>query len=204
MPSLMVANHLSYLDPLLILAHASGVPICKDSVGRWPIIGTGARVLGVLLVNRACMMNRAAVLRQAIRTLKSGVRVLNFPEGTTTDGCGEMKPFHRGMFGAARIAGVPVVPVALRFDSVDLTWTGDQYFLPHYLATAARSSSSFQIEWGKPIAPWSEPNAEALARRARHAILDLLQRGLHEPRERVRLLETRPDPIFSPPLRQAR
>jgi 1-acyl-sn-glycerol-3-phosphate acyltransferase len=204
MPSLLVCNHLSYLDPVILLANASGIPICKRSVADWPMIGNAARALGVLMVDRENVMHRALVLRKAIRTLKSGVRVLNFPEGTTTDGRGEMRPFHRGIFGAARIAGAPVVPVALRFGTVELTWTGRQYFLPHYFATASRPISSIHLVWGEPIDPLSEKSADALAERARRSIQDLLQRGKHEPRERVRLSSARPDPVLSPALRQAR
>ncbi len=195
-PAVIVANHLSYLDPVVMLARMPAVPIAKAEVGDWPIIGTGAKALGVLLVNRACPTSRVRALRGALRALENGVPVINFPEGTTTDGS-HLLPFHRGIFGAARLARVPVVPVALGFDTRAMTWTGDQTLLPHYLATAARPGTRIFIEVGKPIPFDSANSAEDLSDRARGAISHMLRRMTHDAAERLRILETRTDAVFS-------
>jgi 1-acyl-sn-glycerol-3-phosphate acyltransferase len=194
-PAVIVANHLSYLDPAVILATAAAVPICKQSVGEWPLIGDGAKALGVLLVDRENIHRRAVVLRKALRALAAGIPVVNFPEGTTTDGS-TLLPFYRGIFGVAQIAGAPVVPVALRFDTPEMTWTGTQTFLPHYLKTAARAKTRVFLDFLEPIPSRMFVSADALSTRARNLIALRLRKACHESTERIRLPEPRTDAVL--------
>jgi 1-acyl-sn-glycerol-3-phosphate acyltransferase len=165
----VVANHLSYLDPVVILPQAPALPIAKGEVERWPLLGRHGNACGVLFVSRDRPASRVRTLRRAVSALRAGVSVLNFPEGTTSDGA-RLLPFQRGIFGAARIARVPVVPVALRFDDPALCWTGDAAFLPHYLRTCARRRSVAFLSFGRPLWPDPDEPAASLAARA-HAVI---------------------------------
>src|SRR5262249_17742604 len=109
-PAVWVSTHLSYLDPLVFGAMRPMVAIAKAELARWPLLGRLALRTGTLFVRRGDPHHGARVLRQALRRLAAGIPVLNFPEGTTTDGSGALLPFRRGVFGLARRAGVPVVP----------------------------------------------------------------------------------------------
>ena len=104
------------------------------------------------------------------------VSVLNFPEGTTASG-GQLGTFRRGSFGLARLAGLPVVPAALRYDRCDLTWSGDALFLPHYLRTAAREHVEVDVHFGPPLDSRRYSSAEELAKAARSSVVRL-QRSL--------------------------
>jgi 1-acyl-sn-glycerol-3-phosphate acyltransferase len=153
-PCVLVANHLSYLDPLVILSQVAAAPIAKAEVADWPMIGPAARALGVSFVDRGSMLRRARVLRRAVTALREGVSVLNFPEGTTTRG-DTILPFHRGIFGAAMLAEVPVVPLALTYEDRDLAWTDNATFLPHYwrFATLPRARARLIVRapmWARP------------------------------------------------------
>jgi lyso-ornithine lipid O-acyltransferase len=170
-PFVLVANHLSYIDPVLLAALTPATSIAKQEVSGWPFIGTSVRDLGVIFLDRGCMHSGARALRGALRALEHGVSVLNFPEGTTTRGDAVL-PFHRGIFGVARIAGVPIVPVALAFEPKELCWVGDQTFLPHYLRLSSRRASGASLKLGAPIR--AEGSAAELAERARAAIVNLL------------------------------
>ena len=128
-PAVLVANHRSYLDPLVIAALSACAPIAKQEVAGWPVVGAGARALGVLFVRRDDPWSGARVLRDALRSLEDGVPVLCFPEGTTTTAQHPL-PFHRGVFGVARLAGVPIVPIALGYADPAACWVGDDDFLP--------------------------------------------------------------------------
>jgi 1-acyl-sn-glycerol-3-phosphate acyltransferase len=97
------------------------------------------------------------------------MNVLAFPEGTTTRG-NVVRPFRRGVFGAARIAGVSVVPIAVRLSPPELCWVDDDLFLPHYLKAAMRTRTVVQLDFGAAINARSFSSAEALARAARQAI----------------------------------
>jgi len=168
-PCVLVANHLGYLDPTALCAVTPAVPIGKRELGSWPALGELMHRHGVLLVDRDDPYSGAMVLRRALRLLEAGASVLAFPEGTTTIG-DRVLPFRRGVFGIARRAGVPVVPVAVRYESAELCWVGDTWFLPHYLKTTSRPSLRVELTFDEPIDPREAPDARGLAEHARVAI----------------------------------
>jgi 1-acyl-sn-glycerol-3-phosphate acyltransferase len=170
-PALLAANHLSWLDPLVVASAVPCIPISKADVARWPVVGRLAHGLGVIFLSRGDIRSGARVMREADDAFRRGLPVLNFPEGTTTDGA-TVGTFRRGLFGVAGRAGVPVVPVALAYQPRDLAWVGDQTFLPHWLALAARAGGRAFLRFGRPLPASASP--EALAAVARARILDLL------------------------------
>lgn len=173
-PVILVANHVGYLDPLLLAGLVPALPISKRELGSWPLIGRVAREHGVLFVDRADPRSGARVLRQAGRALRAGLSVLNFPEGTTTAG-EDVLPFRRGIFGLARIARVAVVPVALRLEDPELAWFGDALFLPHYVKLLRRRETTIGVRFGGALTPERYGSAEDLAEEARAAVLHMLR-----------------------------
>ena len=174
-PSLIVANHVSYLDPLVILASHPALPVAKEEVRAWPLIGALCECAGVQFVSRRSASSGAAALRIMARTLQDGASILNFPEGTTTGGR-EVLPLKPGCFGIARTANVPVVPAAIAWESESLSWTGDASFVPHYLEMAGRKRIRVRLRWGEPIEPARSGTNPELARRAH----EFLSRALLE------------------------
>jgi len=172
-PCIVVCNHLSYIDPIVLGSVMPCAPVSKAEVMDWPIVGTWGRILGVMFVNRDDPYSGARVLRQSLRLLEQGVSVLNFPEGTTSTGDGVL-PFYRGIFGVAQRAGVPVVPVALRFAPRELAWTGDAYFLPHYVTTLRRPHSLARLVFGEPMSPTPGSAAHEFARDVRERMAAML------------------------------
>ena len=170
-PAILVANHLGYLDPLLVASLVRTVAIAKGEVGRWPIFGARLRELGVVFVERGDPCSGARALRGAACALESGVSVLNFPEGTTTDGR-TVLPFRRGVFGLARRLGVAVVPVRIAYDDPRACWVGDQSFVPHYAWLARSVGIVARVSFGAPLVATHE-SADSLAARARDAVVQL-------------------------------
>jgi 1-acyl-sn-glycerol-3-phosphate acyltransferase len=173
-PVVLVANHVSYLDPVVLVGLVPAVPISKREISHWPLIGGVARRHGVLFVDRSDAGSGARALRGARRALASGISVLNFPEGTTSGG-EQVLPFRRGIFGLARHARVPVVPVSLRFDDPDLAWHGDALFLPHYAKLLARRDVTVRVRFGGPLTPERYGSAADLADEARAAVEHMLR-----------------------------
>jgi 1-acyl-sn-glycerol-3-phosphate acyltransferase len=163
-PCALVANHVSYLDPVAILSQVAATAIAKREVSTWPCLGAVMGSLGVLWVDRACAWSGARVLRGAARAWAAGVPVLAFPEGTTTRG-DDVLPFRRGLFGIALRARVPVVPVTLAYDDPGAPWVGGRAFLPHYVRTAARPTTRVSLWFERPI----EPRGAGAAELAEHA-----------------------------------
>lgn len=172
-PAILVANHVSHIDPLVIATVAPVLPIAKAEIARWPFIGRVGHYLGVMFVSRDSVRSGARVLRASLRALREGASVLNFPEGTTTLGS-DVLPFRRGIFGLAGIADVPVIPTALGFDPPGLAWVGDAYFVPHCLRALARSGWTAYVHFGEPLYGRRTLPAEELAKASREEIARLL------------------------------
>jgi 1-acyl-sn-glycerol-3-phosphate acyltransferase len=184
-PAVLVSNHVSYLDPIVVASQLPCVPVSKLDVARWPVIGTIARELGVVFVSRGDARSGVRALLAAGTALEHELSVLNFPEGTTTDGASVL-PFRAGMFGLAIRAGVPLVPLAIAYDPPSLAWVGDATFLPHYLGLAGARGARATLRIGAPIPASPDATARELARAARERVAALL--------EEIRCPRTPPSP----------
>jgi lyso-ornithine lipid O-acyltransferase len=200
-PALIVGNHVSYLDPIAVLPVCPAIPLAKDEVAGWPIVGAIASGLGVVFVDRGAAPARVAVLRRVHDVLAAGASVLNFPEGTTTRGA-RVLPFWRGTFGVAQRLGIPVVPLALRYEDPEMAWCDRATFLPHYWRTVRQVRVRVELRFGAPMDVRPGERAEALAARAHGAITTMLDsmRWI-DAGPRVRLSAPRPDPVLPPAAR---
>lgn len=169
-PVIMVANHVSYVDTLVLPSLTPSTCIAKREVAAWPGVGHVAERLGILFVNRGDAHSGALVLRRARRALQAGVTVIAYPEGTTTAG-DRLLPFHRGVFGLARLMNVPVLPVSIEYADPRIAWVGEASFLRHYLTTVgATRKTSVTVRLGPLLPPAAFGSAHALAQAARQVI----------------------------------
>jgi 1-acyl-sn-glycerol-3-phosphate acyltransferase len=173
-PALLAANHVSYLDPLVVSSVAPCISIAKGETSEWPLIGRGLQALGVIFVRRGDAFSGAVVLRRALRALRTGAVVLNFPEGTTSDGR-DVSEFRHGCFGLAALAGVPVVPTRIVYDDARVAWYGGQTFMPHYWRLAGVPRLVARVFFGSPLG--AERSARPLAPRDVAADLALRARA---------------------------
>src|ERR1700730_8590128 len=139
-PSLIAANHVSWLD---IVVLCSVEPVCflaKLEVEAWPVVSNFARLQETVFVDRQRRRTISAANAAMARRMLAGRPMLLFPEGTTGDGSALCK-FHSSHFAAARdvlatasdIEAVCVQPVAIRYSSPAAAWLGDATLLPHLL-----------------------------------------------------------------------
>ena len=170
---MLASNHVSYIDPIAVAQELPFSAVAKLEVGAWPGVGTILDDLGVLFVRRDDPLSGAVALRRCIRLLDHGVPVLVYPEGTTSIG-DDVLPFKRGAFGAAAIAGVPVVPVAMRYPWRAAAWIGNEDFLPHFLRMHKRASIPVEVHFGHPIEPGSVESAATVAESARDQVRSLI------------------------------
>jgi len=168
----VVANHLSYLDPLVVSSVVPCISIAKGETERWPLIGPGLRALGVVFVRRGDPHSGAVALRRAWRALRAGASVLNFPEGTTSDGR-DVGPFSRGVFGLAILARVPILPVRIAYADDLVPWFGGATFAPHYWKLAGTERVAASLRFGDPIVPSPDDDPGELATRSRAVIASL-------------------------------
>ena len=88
-PVLLVANHISWLDILVMHAARHCRFVSKSDVRHWPLIGTLATGAGTLYIERESRRDAMRVVHHMADSLKRGRRRWRcFPEGTTSDGVG--------------------------------------------------------------------------------------------------------------------
>jgi 1-acyl-sn-glycerol-3-phosphate acyltransferase len=113
-PALVVANHVSWLDPMVLDADWALSFVAKAEIDSWPVIGTVARVGGSVFHHRGCTDSRDRVTGAMTERLLKGDSVAIFPEGRTGPG-DRVLTFHGRLLSAAVDAGCPIQPVAIRF-----------------------------------------------------------------------------------------
>lgn len=147
---ILVANHRSYLDPILLLRDVDGFPVAKAEVEGWPLLGKGAQRAGILYVEREHGGSRAATLRLMAEKIAQGFPVIIFPEGTTSDINGTL-PFKKGAFNLAAKEGIPIVPVALHFYDPRDFWIGNDTFFGHITRRFGEQAIRVEVEYGPTL-----------------------------------------------------
>ena len=128
-PMLLVANHISWVDIVVMHATRHCRFVSKDEIARWPVVSTLAGAADTLYITRESRHDAMRVVHQMAECLKGGDVLAIFPEGTTGDGS-TLLPFHANLLQAAIAADAPVQPVALQF--VDAA-SGQISFAPCYV-----------------------------------------------------------------------
>jgi 1-acyl-sn-glycerol-3-phosphate acyltransferase len=99
---LMVGNHASYLDILIISATARVSFVGRRDVAAWPLFGTMAKLQETVFIDRS-RRSGAGESRDLIRErLREGDALVLFPEGTTTDG-NRVMTFKSSLMGAVEV-----------------------------------------------------------------------------------------------------
>lgn len=138
-PFLLVSNHLSNVDPFLI---AAPLPrrmawLTKVELFKIPFVGFMFRLCGMVPIRRF-EADRAG-LREALKTIKEGVVLGVFPEGTRSLTV-KLQRGHEGTAYLALKAGVPIVPVAI--------WGTESVKIPRAFF---RRNRGVQVHYGRPF-----------------------------------------------------
>ncbi|MCX7262694.1 MAG: lysophospholipid acyltransferase family protein [Burkholderiales bacterium] len=113
-PALLVSNHISWLDILVIHATRHCRFVSKSELREWPLIGTLATGAGTLYIERENRKDAMRMVKEMTRALNNGDVLAVFPEGTTGDGL-DLLPFHANLLQSAIDAQAPAQPLALQF-----------------------------------------------------------------------------------------
>ena len=113
-PVLLVSNHISWLDILVIHAAGHCRFVSKADIKHWPVLGTLTTSAGTLYIERESRRDAMRVVHHMCEALTAGDIVAVFPEGTTGNGIA-LLPFHANLLQAAIAVDAPVQPIALSF-----------------------------------------------------------------------------------------
>ena len=113
-PVLMAANHISWLDILVMHAACHCRFVAKSEIRSWPLVGVLTTGGGSLYIERGSRNDAMRVVHQMAEALHKGQVLAAFPEGRTGDGM-TVQPFHANLLQAAISADAPIQPIALQF-----------------------------------------------------------------------------------------
>ena len=159
----VVSNHLSYLDILMYSSVRPFVMVAKTEVRGWPLFGWITSRAGTVYVERGGgPKTYPRVNTEMAEACRSGLPVLFFPEGTTTDGA-EVLPFRRGLFHSVLNNGVALRAAALRYElescwvnegatvREDVCWWGEMGFVPHIFRALGLRGLSVTVRFGEEV-----------------------------------------------------
>ncbi|MGO8759800.1 MAG: lysophospholipid acyltransferase family protein [Terracidiphilus sp.] len=152
---LVVSNHLSYLDILILSAEMPCFFVAKMEIERWPYFGQAAQMGATLFLDRSSLASAMVVAEKMIERLKMPIPVLLFPEGTSTDGK-ELLRFHSRLIDPATTIGAPITAAGLRYsikggvEERELCWYDDTTFPAHLWSVLGVEGFSAQVHFGEP------------------------------------------------------
>lgn len=194
-PALLVANHVSWSDIVILSSLGEVSFIAKSEVRGWPIFGAFARLQRSIFVERE---RRSATAHQAnavATRLAEGDAIVLFAEGTTADG-NSMLPFKTSLFGAAQLAigesGVGTVlvqPIAIaytrlhgmpmgRYHRPVAAWVGDTDLVPHLKGILREGAIDVEVSFGEPVPITATTDRKKLARDIQAEVYAMLQSSL--------------------------
>jgi len=168
---LMIGNHTSYFDILVLSSVAQVSFVAKSEVQTWPFFSTLARLQQTVFVERARRSQTGEARDQIRDRVLQGDALILFPEGTSSDGnC--VLPFKSALMGAAEatigtdVEGnpiyVPVQPVSVAYVGLYgmpmgrenrplFAWYGDMDLVPHLVEAVKTGPIDVVVEFHEPL-----------------------------------------------------
>lgn len=142
---LIVSNHLSYLDILVFSAASACVFVSKREVKSWPGIGWISSLAGTIYIDRTLRTNTHSAQEEMQSPLLSGMRLVLFPEGTSSDGSTVLH-FHSSLFQPAVELKMPITAAAIEYSlsdgnaALEACYWGGMTMTPHLLNLLTKKS----------------------------------------------------------------
>lgn len=174
--ALLVANHISWIDILLLHGVYPARFVAKQEISRWPLVGVLAGIVGTIYIQRGNADSRQRAQRRIAAFLRRGDKVAIFPEGGINPNPGVGR-FHGRLMAAAIRTGAPLVPVALKYvrdrDLHDLVVFGPgENFVQNLLRIMGQPPFKGLVVFGEQI-PAVAGRRSDLARRSQQSVSNL-------------------------------
>ncbi|HTQ49404.1 MAG TPA: lysophospholipid acyltransferase family protein [Candidatus Acidoferrales bacterium] len=173
---LLISNHLSYLDILVLSSLTPAVFVSKHDVKFWPVFGQFAVLGGTVFVDRARRFQVGRVNEEITGALNQGALVVLFPEGTSSNGQ-TLLPFKSSLLEPATDLGWPLAIDWIHYEIDDgdageeVCYWGNHTFFPHMLNLLSKRQIQVTVRFGQ--FPERNGDRKELAQRLRAEILGL-------------------------------
>ncbi len=187
-PLLILSNHVSWLDILVIGSLGPVVFVAKKEVSRWPVLGWLSRLQRTVFVDRERRHRTGATTQEIADRLLGGDAVVLFAEGTSSDG-NRILPFRSALIGAVHHAigqsthhdTVTVQPLSLAYVRQRglpigralrerVAWYGDNDLIPHVAGVLTSGDIEVVVSWGEPVAYDMTADRKIVTREAENAV----------------------------------
>jgi 1-acyl-sn-glycerol-3-phosphate acyltransferase len=176
-PFLLVSNHVSYLDILVLGSRLDCTFLAKSEVAKWPLFGWASRSAGTIFVARDSKRELRAALAEMDRCLSMGMGLVLFPEGTTTSGA-QVAPFKPALLENAARRELPVHYASIRYrnrlggepPSRAICWWGDAGFGGHLFRVFRQRGFVAKIAFG--AMPVRNPDRKNLAQQLHAGVVE--------------------------------
>lgn len=183
---MVVSNHLSYLDILVIASRLRCRFVAKSEVAGWPVVGFISKVGRTLFVDRGRRRDVMDAGQRIRDTLDAGITIAFFPEGTSTRG-ERVEPFYAGLLEPAAKGGIDCLPVALGYETPEdpdgpgwtVCWWADMTFAPHAWQLMKLRRIDATIRWAEE--PVHHEDRKVLAQRLHEKVSELFVPVRQEP-----------------------
>jgi len=178
--NLIVSNHQSYLDVIVIASMISTLFVAKKDVQSWPLLGWLASLGGTLYIDRTAFRGAKRSMIEIEKTLLNGRNVLIFPEGTSSNG-ETIFPFRPSLFNAAYQAKCAVLPITVNYEMINgskvtisnrdlVCWYGGMTFITHFWNLLEITSCKVSISFHMPIESTMHQSPQELSFSAYNAV----------------------------------
>jgi 1-acyl-sn-glycerol-3-phosphate acyltransferase len=173
---LLICNHLSYVDILVLASLTPAAFVAKQEVKSWPVMGLLARLGGTVFIDRQRRTHVGEVNQEIQSALDDGALVIVFPEGTSSDGK-TILPFKSSLLEPATQQKHPLTVGCLQYSLPDgdagteICYWGDAVFLPHLLNFLSLRQTHATVRFA-PVRTHSSDRKE-LARQLHRAVSEL-------------------------------
>ena len=149
---ILVCNHLSYLDVLVLGACSPAVFMAKQEVKSWPVFGWFASLAGTLFVQRERRTHVGPLTREMETVLDTGVLLVLFPEGTSSDGQ-TVLPFKSSLLEPAARQTHPLSAGFIQYELEDgdareeVCYWKDMTLLPHLINLLSKRTVRVSVQF---------------------------------------------------------
>jgi lyso-ornithine lipid O-acyltransferase len=214
-PLLILSNHVSWLDIIVITALTPVVFVAKHEIASWPLFGWLAKLQRSVFIERQRRHKTGEAATEMASRLRGGDAVVLFAEGTSSDG-NRILPFRSALVGAVHHtigdethhASVTVQPLSLAYTGIGgvqsgralrdkLAWYGDIDLVPHMLGVLLSGAVDVTVSWGAPVAYDVNADRKQIARTAEDAVRRMTASALRQPKPEPALGDAAPAPALS-------
>ena len=196
-PLLLVSNHVSWLDIVVLGAVAPVCFVAKSEIRNWPVFGTLAKLQRTVFVSRSNRRESGEQVSDIAKRMASRSVIVLFPEGTTTDG-NQLAPFKTTLFEAAKIAltnasveTAIVQPAAINYthfhglpfgraDRIHIAWPGELGLAESFIPIIKHGALDVTFHLGAPIKLDRTSNRKVVANDAAEEIRRILDSSRYD------------------------